>query len=163
MGEFEKILKDFEPLIYHLIHKYQIRDLEGEFYQEGAIALWKAYQQHDPDKSKFSTFAYYSISRSFLNKIAKDNRSQKKLHELVEQARAKDFVQEDEYGIDRKLLLGIQDVLTANQWIWFVGFVLQDQSVRSIAKAYGVTENAVKNWGRLARKKIKVLLNEQEK
>ena len=40
--QFNDVLKDHEKMIYYLIHKLVIRNGEDEFYQEGAIALWKA-------------------------------------------------------------------------------------------------------------------------
>ncbi|WP_208586205.1 sigma-70 family RNA polymerase sigma factor [Gracilibacillus suaedae] len=159
---FEDILKDSEKMIYHIMHKYQIRDVEGEFYQEGLIALWNAFQNYDPSKSKFSTFAYYGITRSFINKIRKDNRERDQFQRWFNQVTIEDLVVVDELEVDTPLLLDIQKELTDKQWCWFDKFVLKDQSVRSIAEEEGVTENAVKNWGKLARKKIQKIMVEKE-
>ncbi|SFL34102.1 RNA polymerase sigma factor, sigma-70 family [Gracilibacillus orientalis] len=158
---FEDVLKDSEKMIYHIMHKYQIRDVEGEFYQEGLIALWHAFQNYDPSKSKFSTYAYYCITRRFINKIRKENRERDQFQNWLDQVTIEDLLIEDELHIDTKLLLDIQSQLSDKQWHWFFKFVLKDQSVRTIAKEEGVTENAVKNWGKLARKKIQKVLVEK--
>lgn len=162
MDDFEYVKQEYETIIYHLIHKYQIRDVEGEFYQEGLIALWQAYQQYDESKSKFPTYAYYCIARCFLNKIQKENREKNRLKGWLAQVRMEDLMMVDDCVVDSQMIEEIQGILTANQWKWFELFVLQDQSVKTIANSYGVTENAVKNWGKLARKKVRVMLRERE-
>ncbi|MGP4038745.1 hypothetical protein ACTWP4_02370 [Gracilibacillus sp. D59] len=69
---------------------------------------------------------------------------------------------EDELDLDTRMLMDIQEELSDKQWCWFVEFILRDQSVRTIAEKQGVTENAVKNWGKLARKKIRHTLEQKE-
>ncbi|MGP4038746.1 sigma-70 family RNA polymerase sigma factor [Gracilibacillus sp. D59] len=64
---FEEVLTSYERMIHHLIHKYQIRDVEGEFFQEGLIAVWEAFKSYDKTKSKFSTYVYSCIARRFIN------------------------------------------------------------------------------------------------
>ncbi|MDX8047134.1 sigma-70 family RNA polymerase sigma factor [Gracilibacillus sp. S3-1-1] len=161
MEEVEEVLVTYEQMIHHLIHKYRIRDNQGEFYQEGLIAIWEAYQKHDPTKSRLSTYIYSCITRKFLNKIKKDNHDQEKLNKWLEHAERSDLLTEDEYAIDEQMLLDIKEVVTEKQWTWFVAYILQDQSVKAIAEVYGVTENAVKNWGKNARKKIQKQLREK--
>src|SRR5690625_5961354 len=56
--DFESLLKEYEPMIYHLLSKYQVNDPEKEYYQELAITLWKASRDYRPSQMKFSTYAY---------------------------------------------------------------------------------------------------------
>lgn len=63
-----------------------------------------------------------------------------------------------ETDFDPYLLRQIQKNLTQNQMKWFILFVLQDLSVKEIAEKEGVTIDAVKNWARLAKPKIRKLL-----
>ncbi|ENH96263.1 hypothetical protein J416_11822 [Gracilibacillus halophilus YIM-C55.5] len=160
MKEFTELLKDFEPMIYSLMHKYQIRDPEGDFYQEASIALWRAYQKYDEGKSRFSTYAYYCIKHTFLNMIDKHNREVRRQQVWMEQTVEQDLYTEDSIGIEEQLLRDIRAVLTDKQWCWFVQYVLKDQSVKQIAKREKVTVDAVKNWGRLARQKTKKVMEQ---
>ncbi|UOQ50350.1 sigma-70 family RNA polymerase sigma factor [Gracilibacillus caseinilyticus] len=158
--EFQEVLEEHERMIHHFIHRYQIRDAEGEFYQEGLIAVWHAYQQHDPSKSKLSTFIYSSISRRFLNMIQKNNRDQEKQQDWLEQVREDDLWKEDSYPLDSYLMDTFKQVLSEKQWCWLVEFVIEDQSVKSIAERHDTTEVAVKNWGRMAKQKIRKVMEQ---
>ncbi|SET50339.1 DNA-directed RNA polymerase [Salinibacillus kushneri] len=77
-SDFNNLLKKHENIIFHLIHKYGIRDPENEFYQEGIITLWKAFETYDETKGKFSTYAYFLIQKKFLTLIRKHNRQWEK-------------------------------------------------------------------------------------
>ncbi|GAB2545384.1 sigma-70 family RNA polymerase sigma factor [Gracilibacillus alcaliphilus] len=159
--QYEQTLAEHERMIYHLIHKYQIRDQEGEFYQEGLIALWHALKSHDPAKSKFSTYAYSCISRRFINKMKKENREREQIQRLQEQASIDDLITEDEHVFDPVFFQAIQRTLSPKQWWWFIGYICRDQSVKEIAAQHQVTENAVKNWGKHARPKLQQLVQTQ--
>ncbi len=160
--DFNQLLKEFEPLIYHLISKYGIRDTEGDFYQEAAISLWQAYQSYDKEKAKFSTYAYYCISRTLCNLIAKNQKEIARKEKVLNEATFQDLMVENKFGIDAGLLEKIGISLTDNQWKWFMQFVLEDKSIKEIARKEDVTEDAVKNWGRLAKKKVQKILVEEE-
>ncbi|GAE92430.1 hypothetical protein JCM21714_1429 [Gracilibacillus boraciitolerans JCM 21714] len=162
MEEFASILKEHEKMIFHLINKYQIQDIEGEFYQEGMIAVWHALQTYDQTKSKLSTYVYYCITRRFLNKIKKENSEREKFQIWFDQVTMEDIQIEDQLDVDSQLLIDIQNILSLKQWQWFVLFILRDRPVKEIADNFDVTENAVKNWGKQARPKIKLLLVEKE-
>ncbi|SHM57374.1 sigma-70 family RNA polymerase sigma factor [Gracilibacillus kekensis] len=162
MQSIESVLQEYDRMIHHLIHKYKIRDTEGDFFQEGLIAIWHAYQTYDESKSKFSTYVYYCIARRFLNKIQKDNRENDQLQSWLNQITTDDFVTEMELDVDTQMLTDIQKVLSQKQWCWFVEFILRDQAVQDIAEKYEVTNNAVKNWGKLARPKIQQVLRVKE-
>ncbi|RCW77340.1 sigma-70 family RNA polymerase sigma factor [Saliterribacillus persicus] len=162
--DFSQLLKEFEPLIYHLIKKYGIRDPEDEFYQEAAISLWQAYQSYDKEKAKFSTYAYYCISRTLCNLIAKDQKEIAKKEKVLSATTFEDLLVENKtgIGIDAGLLKKIRTSLTDNQWKWFLHFVIEDKSIKEIAGKENVTEDAVKNWGRLAKKKVQKILVDEE-
>ncbi|QHS23754.1 sigma-70 family RNA polymerase sigma factor [Virgibacillus sp. MSP4-1] len=158
--EFSHVLEEYERIIFHFIHKYGIRDPENEFYQEGVIALWKAYKDYDPAKGKFSTYAYFLIQKTFLTLIRKSNRQTEKDQYYIE-VKSKDFqevAEELDTGFDPYLYEQIKQVLTDNQMKWFQRFVLEDLSIKEIAEKEKVTIDAVKNWGRLAKPKVRELL-----
>ncbi|MFC4402937.1 sigma-70 family RNA polymerase sigma factor [Gracilibacillus xinjiangensis] len=160
--QFEDVLQENERIIHHLIHKYRIRDREGDFYQEGLIALWEAVQTYDESRSKLSTHIYNCISSRFLNKIKKENREKEQLKTWLINIKAEDLLIEDRDELDKQLLRDIRKVLSDRQWCWFYHFVLHDQPARDIARHYCVTDHAVKSWARSARSKIQQLLIQQE-
>ncbi|GAE95279.1 hypothetical protein JCM21714_4498 [Gracilibacillus boraciitolerans JCM 21714] len=149
MKSIESVLEDYDRMIHHIIHKYHIRDVEGEFFQEGLIAVWHAFQTYDESKSKFSTYVYSCIARRLLNRIQKENREKDQFQTWLDQVTMEDIMIEDELDIDTQMLIDIQEVLSQKQWCWFVEFILRDQSVHDIADKYRVTDNAVKNWGEI--------------
>ncbi|WP_404821762.1 sigma factor-like helix-turn-helix DNA-binding protein [Oceanobacillus halotolerans] len=48
----------------------------------------------------------------------------------------------------------LQSQLTKNQWKWVDSFIRQNLSIKEIANQEGVSIDAVKSWGRQARKKL---------
>jgi RNA polymerase sigma factor (sigma-70 family) len=160
--QFEEVLKENERIIYHLINKYKIRDDEGEFYQEGIIALWHAMETYDESKAKLSTYIYKSISSKFLNIIKKENRQKEHLYRWIGQVTMDDLLVEDDFGIDPQLYKDIRQQLSKNQWRWFVHFIIKGESIREIANHYSVSAPAVKSWRKCARQKIIQLLRENQ-
>ncbi|MBB6454559.1 RNA polymerase sigma factor (sigma-70 family) [Salirhabdus euzebyi] len=159
---FNDVLKEYDRIIYHLIHRLGIRDPYREFYQEGVIALWKAYETYDEDKGgKFSTYAYFRIEKALLSSIRDQNRRQEKEEKYKQiMFTFENLVTTDEYDlIDMYTLEKIKAALSEKQLIWFTSFVLNDLSVKEIAENEGVTVDAVKNWARLAKPKIRKLLH----
>lgn len=155
--EFAEVVLQCNDIIYHLIHRLGIRDPEGEFYQEGLIALWEAYRNYDYEKGKFTTYAYFIIQNRLKDLIRKKNR------ELEVQEKYKEHVQQDpscytyelEFPEDHCLLQQIKEVLTENQRKWLLLHRIAGYSYKEIAEMEGVTVDAVKNWGRLAKRKLK--------
>ncbi|WP_199868488.1 sigma-70 family RNA polymerase sigma factor [Virgibacillus senegalensis] len=158
---FEKLLAEYERMIYYLIHKWGIRDPEKEFYQEATIALWKAAETYDPAKGKFSTYAYFHMEKAMLSVIRKQNRQQEKEDRYLrmEKSNSEHVVTYLQIGIDPFLLHRLKNVLTTKQMTWFQLFVLEDLSVKEIARKEQVTTAAVKNWARAAKPKIRRVLD----
>ncbi|MDL4839107.1 sigma-70 family RNA polymerase sigma factor [Aquibacillus rhizosphaerae] len=160
ISDFEEIVKQHENMIHHLIHKCGIRDYNQEFYQEGMIALWKAAKTYDESRGKFSSYAYFLIEKGLLSLIRSQNHQVEKQEACVsglsmERARMSDSF---EIGFDPYLLHMIEENLTENQMKWFTMFVLNDRPIKEIAATLNVTEDAVKNWARHAKPKIRKLL-----
>ncbi|WP_112182088.1 MULTISPECIES: sigma-70 family RNA polymerase sigma factor [Paraliobacillus] len=160
--EFENVLTDHENIIYYLIKKYGIRDPDQEFYQEGLIALWKAMDNYNETRGKFSSYAYFLIDKTFLTMIRTRNRHTEKQEAYIATvSRERDNLiteLEEEPVIDPYLLDQIKQNLTEKQMTWFTLAVLYEKSYKEIAKQEKVTENAVKNWARLAKPKIQLII-----
>lgn len=76
--EFEHVFMEYKKMIHHLIHKYHIQDPQGEFFQEGMIALWDAYQRYG-DRDTFGKMAYITIRSRLIDLIRKKNRRADKM------------------------------------------------------------------------------------
>ncbi|WP_182199755.1 sigma-70 family RNA polymerase sigma factor [Paraliobacillus salinarum] len=155
---FEQLLHDFEPIIFHLLHKYGIRDEDKEFYQEGSIALWHAWQTYDQEKGKFSTYAYFSIQKAFFTLLRKETAIQKRKEKYQSYLDTSSLVCYNQLPFDPYLFAMIEQKLTQNQMKWFIGYIINQQTIKQIAQKENVTENTVKNWARLAKPKIQQIL-----
>lgn len=155
--EFERIVKENENLIHYHIRSLHIRDGNEDFFSEGLFALWNAYLTYKPELGAFSTYISWKIRNALIDKIRKDARSQEveslyQTHLLHNEQ----HIVEDEIT-DQWLWKQVRERLSENQWKWVYYFIIHDLSVEQIAKVEGVTSNAVKNWGKNARKKLKDL------
>ncbi|WP_138419923.1 sigma-70 family RNA polymerase sigma factor [Aquibacillus sediminis] len=162
MNNFETIVKDYEKMIYRIIHKLGIRDTDHAFYQEGLIALWKAVEKYDPARGAFSSYAYFLIEKAMISLIRKNNHQIQQQHDYVTNllVNNEDYCTYAEMGMDPYLLQSIRQQLTKKQWYWFSLFILKDLSIYEIAIQEDVTIDAVKNWARLAKPKLRNLLKD---
>ncbi|WP_296361118.1 sigma factor-like helix-turn-helix DNA-binding protein [Virgibacillus sp.] len=48
-------------------------------------------------------------------------------------------------------------MLSKNQWTWLKLFIIEDMTTKAIAEREGVSVDAVKSWGKEARKKLQKL------
>ncbi|MFG6114903.1 sigma-70 family RNA polymerase sigma factor [Halobacillus sp. MO56] len=154
---FEEILEQYDNMIHYHIHKLHINDPEQEFYQEGCIALWEAYQTFDPERGTFRQLANYKIHHRFIDLIRKYSKAAENEKNYVDQhANIEDNSTYDEPE-DYYLWNRLRNELTEKQWKWVKYFILEDLSYAAIAKKENTTVDAVKNWGREARKKLKLM------
>jgi RNA polymerase sigma factor (sigma-70 family) len=166
---FEEIFKQNENRIYYQIHKLGIRDPHQEFYMEGMYALWQAYKKYQPDKGPMTTYFNYIIRNRLIDMLRKEGREREK-EEIVRQATAlchgtgNRNVRTDVPLVDGRvrsevnddsLLEEIASILTEKQMKYIIGFVVKGMTIREIAEQEGVTEDAVKGWGREAKKKLR--------
>lgn len=150
--EFETIVRENERLIYYHIRNLHINDEEGEFFAEGLEALWKAYYSYDPSLGKFSTYISWKIRNALIDLIRKDSKYLDHQLSFIQQyIHSESFLTEDIVE-DHYLWTNIKSMLTLPQWKWVYYFIIHDLSVEQIAAIEGVSKDAVKNWGRHARK-----------
>ena len=68
----DAMVRKYEPLIYSVLSKKLNRYLEDDdLIQVGRIVLWKCAKRYDPDKGRFSTYAYRAIYHAMLNELSK--------------------------------------------------------------------------------------------
>ncbi|WP_017470478.1 sigma-70 family RNA polymerase sigma factor [Amphibacillus jilinensis] len=152
--DFNKLLNDFEPMIFHLLNKYQVCDHDDEFYQELTITLWLASIHYQPGKMKFSTYAYNKMRYRLLDLFRKNYRTHRQEQKIYHETQSNAIYYESGYDHDYVLLDQIKGRLTGKEWTWFQGAILQGKTLVQIGQDSHVTANAVKHWKRKAVKKI---------
>lgn len=152
---FEKIVQTHEKRIHYFIHHLGIRDDEGDFYQEGLIALWNACTTYVAGRSDFSTYVNWKIKNALIDQIRQRQRHAEKeehYHRMTGRPET-EYVPREMF--DEELWKGIRGMLTENEWKWVTQFIIEDKAVAQIAVKENVSRDAVKNWGRHARRKLK--------
>ncbi|WP_077329048.1 sigma-70 family RNA polymerase sigma factor [Virgibacillus siamensis] len=69
---FEEIFEQNKRRIHYHIHKLNINDPHDEFFQEGLIAMWNAYETYQPDKGAMATYFNYTIRNRLIDRIRKE-------------------------------------------------------------------------------------------
>ncbi|MEQ6376320.1 sigma-70 family RNA polymerase sigma factor [Bacillaceae bacterium S4-13-56] len=155
MEEFQDVVIQYEPMVYHIMNRLGIRDYEQEFYQEGLLALWEAYRTYEESKGKFNTYAYSLIRNRLIDLIRSKSRKQEKLNQLVEELtyNCPSYTMNEE--VDPEFWRHLRSILTDNQWNWLIGSVLEGKTSKMIALEHGTTVSAVKKWAELAKQKLR--------
>ncbi|SEQ14060.1 sigma-70 family RNA polymerase sigma factor [Piscibacillus halophilus] len=153
---FSEVLKQYESMIYHLIHKLNIQDREGEFYQQGLIALWESYQKYY-DRDSFSKITYITIRSRLIDLIRKKSR-------LIERETVSEFFQEEAEhdasieNFDPMFWELVRGALTEKQWIYVQKRIVEGKGIKEIATEEHVTIDAVKGWGKEVKRKLRPVL-----
>jgi len=155
--DFESLLKEYEPMIYHLLSKYQVNDPEKEYYQELAITLWKASRDYRPSQMKFSTYAYSRMNFRLIDLFRKNTRDRELKERVKKEQKDQVVFTESGYERDPVLIQQIRDVLTEREWLWFYEQIFHGKRLVEIAEEHGVGSNAVRHWKRRAVVKIRKL------
>ncbi|WP_249870525.1 sigma-70 family RNA polymerase sigma factor [Oceanobacillus saliphilus] len=166
---FEEIFKQNERRIHYHLHKLNIRDPHREFYQEGAIAMWNAYENYQPDKGPLNTYFNFIIRRRLIDLIRKESKRQEKeilapkdeeaaFENSVYQTNESSSTHVDNFKDiieDEQIWQHVMELLSGKQWKWVEGYIIADKSLKEIAEQEGVSVEAVKSWGKEARKKMR--------
>lgn len=163
---FEEIFKQNERRIHYHIHRLGIRDPHQDFYSEGLFALWTAHQKYNPNKGPLGTYFNYTIRNRLVDLLRKETRESEKKDSIVEteKQRISDATTElrnttiDMPGSkleEREMWQDVKAELTAKQWDWVYYYIIQGMRVKEIAEMKGVSVEAVKGWGKGARRKLR--------
>lgn len=170
---FEDVYKQNKRRIYYHIHQLNLKDPHQEFFQIGLTSLWQAYKTYQPDKGSMSTYFNYIIRNRLIDQLRKQSRYQSLLKEIPSQYPRETLHPNQltqsflNYNLDSTLLLmNLKSYLTKNQWYWLYYCIIQDMTHKELALKKQTTIDAVKSWGKQARKKLrtpeikKLLVNE---
>ncbi len=167
---FEEIFEQNKRRIYYQIKKMNIRDPHNDYFQEGLVALWNAYETYQPDKGPMATYFNYTIQNRLIDRLRKENRyeenKKKAIHEeltirfdgkhLSKQTKATiPLIQMDNFPIDNPdFWKQLKSHLTDNQWKYVYYHIIEDIPYNEIAITENTTVDAVKSWGQQVKKKM---------
>lgn len=171
---FEQFFKANQNRIHYQIHRLNVRyDWRDEFFTEGIAALWGAYQEFDDRKGEVGTFLNFRIRYRLIDLLRKKIREEERDEAIIQQQTTNmtsgTQVRHALTPLPEKIELSlrvdseekaafwqsIQEQLTDKQWKWVKYFILADLSIKEIMEIEDVSADAVKNWGRSVRRKLK--------
>ncbi len=153
---FEEVAMDFTPLVMGMMKRLKIYKNREEYIQIGFIALWKAYQNYDPEKGSFSSFAYSYVRGDMLAQLKKDasyderhllNDFDDGMKPVADESRS---IQEEYESISAYL-----KHLTPREMDWVIEHIIYGRSITEIANKYNVAPTTVKSWRKQALKKLR--------
>ena len=74
---FEEIMKQNERRVHYYIHRLKVNDTHQDFFQEGLVAMWHAYEKYQPNKGALSTYFNYTIRHRLIDLIQKKAKEQR--------------------------------------------------------------------------------------
>lgn len=163
---FEEIFQQNERRIHYHIHRLGIRDPLQEFYTEGLYAMWMAYKKYNPNQGPLGTYFNYAIRNRLVDMLRKEVREREKRDIFVE----KEKQRMDDAAAELKNMMGeipgsnmevsemleeVRSRLTEKQWDWVYYYILLDMPLKEIADLKRVSVEAVKSWGKEARRKLR--------
>lgn len=168
-GDFEKFFRQNQRRIHFQIRRLGITgDLYDEFYAEGMIALWEAYQTYEVKKGDVGTFINYKIRYRLIDLLRKKTRQKESLDYYVLEKRteltdgnhhrATQMPLISHPGIvlkDKRFWEEIRSRLTEKQWKWVEYFIIADLTIKEIMEIENVSADTVKSWGKAVRKKLR--------
>jgi RNA polymerase sigma factor (sigma-70 family) len=159
MESFERLLSQYEPMIYSIIKILHIYKNKEEFYQIGITALWEASLAYDVEKGGFTSFAYPYIKGRMLTELKKDKKQEDRF--LMPQEEYWEAIEDSSISgpCELEMLLANCGGLTEKQKKWVLYTFSDDLSVREIADREQVSPSAVKQWRKGALAGVKKYLS----
>ena len=154
--DFNLILDQYKNMIHYHIHRMRIRDPHDEFLQEGIMALFLAWNGYDEAKGDFNAYVSRSIRFRLIDHLRKIIREQEKTDLIINEAHTKEAIQQELDLIEQEeFWKRVKHTLTDKQWKWVYWYIIHGYAVKEIALIEGSTEDAVKNWGKEVKRKLR--------
>lgn len=71
MESFNEVAEQYAPMVSAIIRKLNVYTDYELFRQLGVIALWQAWERHDPSVGHFAPFAYQSIQGALKDELSR--------------------------------------------------------------------------------------------
>ncbi|GIO23420.1 RNA polymerase sigma factor [Oceanobacillus sp. J11TS1] len=173
--ELEDFIEQNQRRVYYQLNRLKIQDREGDYFQEGLVAMWRAYEKHNPDKGPLATYMNYQIRNRLVDIIRKSSVERKYLDQLIYQRKVE--TQSGNYldgnqipemqgegnpletvdHLDASSLSEFTAALTDKQKIWFCDAIIDGLTNPEIAEKEQVSLEAVKSWAKGAKRKLRKL------
>ncbi|MGM0897889.1 MAG: sigma-70 family RNA polymerase sigma factor [Bacillota bacterium] len=141
MEDFTEIAEQYAPMISSLVRKLNIYADYEAFRQLGFIALWQAWEKHDPDIGHFAPFAYRSIQGAMKDELTRRQRGGKKV-------RDSELFLEEEEAVQQPIEClpeWLEDAsLSVKELQLLQEMYIDGYSLTELQKRYGVTLSAMK-------------------
>lgn len=164
----DNLITDNMNLVYYVCHKNFPTFIHNEdIIQEGMIGLIKAAETYNPDKTKFSTYAYRCILNSMNNYLAKErcdvelisldntikgkNDSESLISELIEDVNSQTAFNDIEYD-------SFGETLSEKQKVVY-DLLKQGKTRHEIGVEFGISASAVTATVKRIRKKWRAYCN----
>ncbi|WP_342447741.1 sigma-70 family RNA polymerase sigma factor [Lentibacillus salicampi] len=134
-----------------------------------------AYENYQPDQGPMATYFNYTIRNRMIDLVRKQNKEAEKTVHYAQEYRT--HIDNGNYyrsnGLaypvrqnggkkrDAAFWQTVREQLSDNQWKWVKCFIVEEMSVKEIAEQEGVSVEAVKSWGKQARRKLGGLVDEK--
>jgi RNA polymerase sigma factor (sigma-70 family) len=152
---FEKIVKDYSPLVKSQIYKLNLTMNYPLYEQAAMIALWECVQNYQGSKGSFSAYAYLKVRGKLLDERRKELRASKESSHVDWNDYEETF-----FKPQNSVTLNIDlNSLTMNQRKWVEQVIIEGKSLKNVATAEGVSVEAVKSWRKSAITKLRKQFN----
>jgi DNA-directed RNA polymerase len=150
------VLEEEAWLIKSAIKDLHIYKNQEEFYQEGLIGLWEAYERFDPSKgASFRTFAYKTIRGKLLTHLRKAVKNEENMVTFSAAIEETTIDEKATIPFEVELLSYYCEGLSNAQRKWVYKAFLENKGPKQIAAEEGVSLETVKTWRRYALQKIR--------
>ncbi|WP_227937582.1 sigma-70 family RNA polymerase sigma factor [Alkalihalobacillus deserti] len=152
---FDEVLRMYEPAIKKQLVSLRLYKDYDEFYQIGCIALWNAYQQFNPDKGHFPTYAISFIRGRMLSHLSKENKYSER-HAFVAED-VMEFVPSvsDQIPLEAELLEAYLWNLTAKEKAWVYEAIFLQKKPSEIQDIFCISRNSIYTLRKNALKKMR--------
>lgn len=155
MESFAELAKQYEPMIWKIIHSLHIYKNQEEYFQTGLIALWDASNRFIEGKGSFSSFAYSYIKGRIQTEMTSCNQYESRSVYPKEEFWEVIKDESPDRTLETEFIQSFCGDLTENQKKWVLYTALDFLSVREIAEREHVSVSAVKAWRKGAKEKLK--------
>jgi RNA polymerase sigma factor (sigma-70 family) len=156
LPEFNRVIEEENWLIHYCMKQLQIYKQHDEYYQEGLIGLWEAYERFDESRGvAFRTFAWRTIRGKLLTLLRKSKSYDDRQATLTEAIIEITEDLQSAIPLELEILMGYCDELTEAQKKWVFLHFFDGMGANQIASEENVSIETVKSWRRYALQKIR--------
>lgn len=151
---YDQLVREFTPMIHHMIKKLAIYKDKDEFMQMGLISIWEASGNFNQEKGGYSNYLYRHMRGRFLDELKKRGR------QADRSAYPKDefwdlLISPELYKEEEDYMRGLCYGLSKYETKWVIDTFIYQLTVREIAEKEQVSLSAVKWWKKGAKEKLK--------